>query len=410
MTYPCMKPVCRYPREEVCERHVQALWYDRNMRPERMLSKDGEEVRVVDPGEWNLGPGPDCLGAVLEVGTPRRRVKGDVEVHLKPGDWVAHAHAGDPAYANVIAHITWYGGEEPSSLPAGAIAVCIGRSFANVPWFSPEQIDLAAYPFSKLGADERPCRDALRDRPELARKVLAEAGGHRLWTKARRLAAIVDSALKSREQIFYEEVMGALGYGGNTAAFRRIAELVPWERLAAEPENALNALVAAAEFVDWPKRRGRPCNSPSHRLAAAPMLFSPARMKAMMFAGTETKAECRDAISLLTENRMMGRGRAAAVFANVIVPWALAEMNAAEVPGWLPPEDVSAPMRLTAHRLFGRDHNPQSVYAGNGLMLQGLVQIHREYCLRFRPECTACPIPRFAPPRDGLRDAAQTTK
>lgn len=385
-------PDCRYPGERICEKHVQALWYDRNMRPDRMVTKDGEEMHVIDPGEWNLGPGPDFLGALVEVGSPRRRVKGDVEIHLKPSGWTAHGHGGDEAYRNVAIHVTWYGGAEPATLPQGTMAVCLGRHMAAVPGFSPEQIDLLAYPYAKLGAVERPCREYFGNNPLLSQRVLDEAGRHRLYTKAKRLSAIISSSSKPSAQIFYEEVMGALGYGGNSGALRRIAEIVPLERLFAEPDNAFNALSAAAGFVEWPKRCGRPSNFPLRRLEAASRLFTPGKVASLMTAEVSTKRDCRDVVATLAADRAMGRGRAAAIISNIVVPWVLATGRAGKVPSWLPPEDISSPVRLTASRLFGRDHNPLAIYAGNGLSIQGLVQIHRECCLKYQPECDGCPI------------------
>lgn len=96
--------------------------------------------------------------------------------------------------------------------------------------------------------------------------------------------------------------------------------------------------------------------------------------------------------ALLTVGGHMGAGRAAAVIANVIVPFAMAEGRLDAVPDWLPPEDISNPVRLTAYRLFGRDHNPAAYYAKNGLLIQGLLQIHREFCLRHHPDCDNCEI------------------
>ena len=87
----------------ISERHVQAIWYDRALRPERLYAvgrsaASGGEVRVVDPGAWNLGPGPDFLGAVIELGPERRRLCGDVEVHMGPSDWTAHSSMTLPAW------------------------------------------------------------------------------------------------------------------------------------------------------------------------------------------------------------------------------------------------------------------------------------------------------------------------
>ena len=83
---------------------MQALWYDGALRPESLRTVEGVPLKVIDPGTWNLEAGPDFLGAVVEVGGMRMR--GDVEVHLRAIDWTAHGHGTDPAYANVVVHVT----------------------------------------------------------------------------------------------------------------------------------------------------------------------------------------------------------------------------------------------------------------------------------------------------------------
>ena len=70
----------------------------------------------------------------------------------------------------------------------------------------------------------------------------------------------------------------------------------------------------------------------------------------------------------------------------------MAEGRVADAPDWLPPEDVSRPVRLTAFRLLGRDHNPRAFYSGNGLHIQGLIDIHRSFCLPRHPFCQTCAL------------------
>ena len=103
-----------------------------------------------------------------------------------------------------------------------------------------------------------------------------------------------------------------------------------------------------------------------------------------------SRPACRAMVTAMCGDRFMGRGRAAAILANVVLPFAMAEERAQACPDWLPPEDVSSPVRLTAFRLFGRDHNPAALYSSNGLLIQGLLQIHRDYCLQHHPECQGC--------------------
>ena len=90
----------------ITERHVQALWYDAKLRPPALRTVDGACLRVVDPGVWNLEAGPDFHGAVLEIGRERRRLCGDVEIHLHPTDWTTHGHVRNAAYGHIVAHVT----------------------------------------------------------------------------------------------------------------------------------------------------------------------------------------------------------------------------------------------------------------------------------------------------------------
>ena len=379
-------------REALTERHVQAIWYDRDLRPERLTTRRGEPVAVIHPGTWNLGPGPDFKGAVLELGRGGRRVRGDVEVHLSPSDWTAHDHGHDPAYANVVAHVTWGCGPEPDTLPPSAVSIWLGRFLTPQVGFMPEQVDLTAYPFAKLPVADRPCNDALADDPDLAGEVLSAAGEHRLQMKARRLAAILASRPLERCQVFYEEVMNALGYRNNSRGFRQVAESVPYDRIAAEPENAEAALLGAGEFVDWFRGGVRPSNLPEVRLASAARLFTETATMKLSSVRSASPSDLKAMVREMSQRGIMGRGRAAAVVANVVVPFALACGNLDGVPEWLPPEDVSEPVRLTAFRMLGRDHNPPAWYASNGLKIQGLIQVHRDYCLQVHPDCCGCAL------------------
>ncbi len=386
---PCIEAM---PGEMLTERHVQALWYDRAFRSHLMYTQDGTEVRVIDPGEWNLENGPDFKGAVLEIGRERKRLKGDVEVHLRPMDWEAHHHGRDRAYDGVVAHVTWTDAPPPPSLPKGAISIPIGKFVSGKDGFSPEQVDLSAYPFGRLPAEERPCRKALAGNPDFARSVLRAAGLKRLFAKAGKFERMIAHSTRSRKQIFYEEFMASLGYRKNTSAFKTIAEMVPYEMIEREPEVAEFAFFSAASFVDWDKRNIRPNNRPEVRLSAAGKFFMAGGLEYFTQVDNFSQKECREMIKLLRKDASIGKGRAAAILANVIVPMAVAERRIVSPPAWLPPEDFSSPMRLTAMRLFGRDHNPNALYLDNGLHMQGLLQIYREYCLELYPECTGCEI------------------
>jgi len=210
--------------------------------------------------------------------------------------------------------------------------------------------------------------------------------------KARRLTGRLCAAAGQRKQVFYEEVMGALGYRQNTRQFRHVAERVPIDAWPDDLESARMAVLTAGQFEDWDRTAQRPRNAPERRLAAAADLFVSTSALRLADADAFSRTACKTIVDVLCGDGLLGRGRAAAILANVVVPFAIAEERVSSVPDWLPPEDVSSPVRLTAYRLFGRDHNPSAYYATNGLHIQGLLQIHRDYCLQHHPACSNCAL------------------
>ena len=438
------------------ERHLQCVWYDDRLRP-ALRTRDGERIAVLQPGRWNLEAGPDFLGADLRIG--RRRVRGDVEVHIRPSDWKAHGHDGDPRYADVVLHLTYYPATDADAalLPPHVASASLEAPLLERRGFALEDIDIAAYPHLVLPATPRPCGEALAPLgPDVWRSLLDAAGRHRMRRKAARMRTRL-AACGDERQVFYEEAMAMLGAKGNTTPFRKVAELLPlsaWDPAASPdaryarllgtagllpdpermrtPEARDYALALRAEWfrvgggadsirdaAEWRLSGIRPANRPERRLAAAAMLFADGpRLDALLDNRiAPDRAWFRERLALLTslpapppwDRRLafdaapgpapvalLGRARAAVLLTNVLVPLLLARHpdRAEPLLALLPPEDDDAPGRETANRLFGRDHNP-ALYRSSGLLQQGLLAIHRDFCLRTVGGCPRCPLARY---------------
>ena len=384
--------------EVVTERHVQAIWYDGALRPASLHTTQGAPIEVLDPGEWNREAGPDFRHATIRVAG--RLMNGDVEVHLRPSDWRAHGHAQNPAYADVIAHVTWFvdapADQAHANLPPGCVSICLGNAVRARPGFSPLEIDLSAYPYARPPTTQRPCAARFSGDWNAAEALLREAGRRRIALKAQQMAERFRAT--DRVQALYEALFAALGYKHNTFPFREVAQAIPWHEVPANPAAAqvcyetVAGLKATAE-TPWRLANVRPANAPARRLAAAARLFSqgPALRDQLMACALATRKGQRTAIGILCEGGRIGAGRAGAMLANAIVPYALATGVLAEVPEWLFPEDVSAPVRQMAFRLLGRDHNP-TLYARNGLLIQGFLHIHHAFCRANHPDCASCSL------------------
>lgn len=216
------------------ERHLQCVWYDASLRPVLLQSSDGEEIRVENPGRWNLEAGPDFLDAVLVIGPERRHIRGDVEIHIHPQDWQHHHHDEDARYRRVAAHVSYFPPAPGVDRLPPAVVRCALRDALKVdPCFSFDAIDVTAYPYAAVSAERQPCARLLAScSPGQQAEFLSAAGEERLHCKTRRLKAAIDEA--GAEQVFYEECMAALGYKNNRAACRQLARILPVELLQAE--------------------------------------------------------------------------------------------------------------------------------------------------------------------------------
>lgn len=439
------------PGEVPTERHLQCLWSDARLRPADLTNDLGETVEVRSPGRWNLEAGPDFLDAVLLVGPEKRQMIGDVEIHIRPSAWRQHGHNDDPNYNRVIAHVTYTPGpREGDTLPPHVLRISLRDILRRNPGFSFDDIDLEAYPHAVIPPAPRPCARALGDDPDRWSALLAEAGRHRMERKRRRMAARI-AQLSDPRQAFYEAFVTALGYKRNTRACRLLAQLLPlagW--LPAPPVDRYARLLMAAGLLPDPARGEdaasrqlirrlwnrawrqpppvadeplpwrfgamRPANHPVRRLAVAAALFGdpepveslwsdlPLDPPQLWFRRLRQRLVERARLEIwndrLTLTRcsgerasanLLGNAAAAMLVTNVIVPFvacANPDLLSRLLPG-LPAEEISAPMRAAATHLFGRDHNP-ALYASSGLLQQGLLQIHADFCLDARAGCEAC--------------------
>ena len=141
------------------ERLLQRIWAQRAFDGKAAASADGRRVEILEPGRWNRLGGPDFRDARLRLGG--KEIVGDVELHLRARDWVAHGHALDPAYANVVLHVVLLPTQEPT----------VGTAGREIPVLA--LLPLLPHDLEEFAADE--AVEALAARPaSLAPASLAE--------------------------------------------------------------------------------------------------------------------------------------------------------------------------------------------------------------------------------------------
>ena len=85
------------------EKLLHYVWKHKLLPLKALLTTDGQEVEIIDPGLANTNAGPDFFNAKVRIG--QTMWAGNVEIHLRSSEWFRHGHDSDEAYDNVILHV-----------------------------------------------------------------------------------------------------------------------------------------------------------------------------------------------------------------------------------------------------------------------------------------------------------------
>jgi hypothetical protein len=351
------------------------------------VGRDGRPYRVIYRGRAGLGPGPDFRDAI--VAGPAGLLSGDVELHVRASDFRRHGHADDPAYNRVVLHVVLIddvGWDTP--LPGGGVAPVatlgagsVGRWLLRPP------------------RGQEPCRTAVI---RLGAGGTAAALDRLGMMRFRQKTAVAGKRLAAGEdpdQILWQGILEALGYGGDREAFARLAGAAPWHAIrrstatlsAGTAAGAANALLVAAYEQASGGRAppSRPGNTPAVRLQAAAALAARFRsegpsgaLRSRLVAGRPKERLLR----FLIVARVLGRARAVEVLANAVLP-ALAA-------GGLDREAKALFATLPLPARYGSVRHLHSAVGAavqvNARRQQGMLYLLSQHCTR--GGCGRCPL------------------
>lgn len=435
----------------VDEAFVQRLWFEQLYR-EDLKTLTGESVRILQPGFWNHGAGPDFTRGAL-VNREGRTEVGDVEIHCEAPDWRQHGHENDPHYDNVILHVVWKAG--PRLFFAGdskrrSVRTLELSSQLKVPLPEARRHFNSTNLERQVGARVGHCRKELADLSVKEVATLLEDAG---WYRFQRRAECWALRVKCHgwDQALWQGLADALGYARNREAFGSLAQRLPLSLLQ-EEKNAMKresllfglagflpgqTLPQAAEGNKWfrslwdewwqiraeweehglPRQawnlRGvRPLNRPERRLAILSLLSDRALWK--RFSAVVTGGDFSELWELLetlehpfwdrhyTLNspvekaiQLIGPDRCLRFWFNVVGPLAMAGGNERMRDNLreMKTSEIMHTASVAAVRLLG-GRNLGS--AGRSLLVkEGLLQIYQDFCLKDFNQCEGCDFPDF---------------
>ena len=231
----------------VNEHLVQCIWYDRLFNQEGLSTEDGRSLKIISPGWWNHGEGPDFKGAQIEFNGRLRT--GDVEIHLSPSGWTQHGHNLDQRYDEVMLHVVLDLPKSPrdvytsesKELPLLSLKSYLESEISELA----EELKADTFPYEVEGSLGR-CASVVEAGGEhTMREFVHLAGEWRILNKARDIRKRMDRI--GGDQAVYEMLLYACGFSHFKEHFKAVARQLPYDR--AQQLGLENALLLEAAML-----------------------------------------------------------------------------------------------------------------------------------------------------------------
>ncbi len=198
------------------EQLFQFIWNKQYFNNTNLYLFSGESISIVDPGIFNSNQGPDFLNALIRIDS--LLLAGNIELHLKTSDWLAHQHSNDPMYNNIILHVVLENdlATSPNNLPLLELKPLINKSLLDLylAWNRSEH-------FIPCGEGIRKISDEIKS--NLAHKLIEE----RLIQKSNELITQLELLNFHWDELTWQTLSRSFGAKLNSDAFQRIAENLP---------------------------------------------------------------------------------------------------------------------------------------------------------------------------------------
>jgi hypothetical protein len=417
-------------------------WFHQPLR-----TGDGREVRIVYPGVWTHGFGPDFTGAMLEL--DGRMLQGDIEIDLSVSGWRDHGHDRNPAFDSVILHVvTCDDAVDQTRSSAGNLIPRVNLlDFLRGPLDEFPQTP-GLRPLGAIGFETCAGGPAMA-RPDLIRGVWERAGDRRMHERVSAISG--ELACHPPAQVLYTRLLDALGYTRNRAPMTELAARLPYEQLGnrladchtgTRVRRSAALLLGTAGFLPlsprdalagnleprqvqrierlwtemgepwfgitvapgfWTLARSRPASHPVRRLLAMAVLLGKrddglVESVVSLLSGEHPLRALRG--WLVEDNPYLGTDHAHEIIVNVLLPFAIAYGDEANQPDivdaaadiWqsLPAGRGNVVTRRTLRQICG----DAEVKPGSARAEQGLIHINRQGCSQMR--CYECPIAHLA--------------
>lgn len=208
---------------------IHFIWQNLLFDTTGILSIDNSKVQIINQGIINNNSGPDFLNAKIRINNTLWA--GNIEIHIKSGDWQLHNHTSDKNYNNTILHVCWEY-DKPAYRSDGSLIQCI--TLNNL--VKKELLD--RYNYLMNNKSKIPCGFFIRNIDEITWKMWEERLViERLESKTFEIFNVLKNNKYDWHQAFYEKVAWSFGLKINAENFLNLAQKLPVRTLSKHKNN-----------------------------------------------------------------------------------------------------------------------------------------------------------------------------
>lgn len=209
------------------EKFLYHIW-DAGHLQNKLETVSGKQVKIIYQGQFNTDRGPDFKNAIIEIDSIPHR--GDVEIHLKTGDWAAHGHDEDCHYNALVLHVVL---DHNLSIP---FTVKENGETVEILSLTPHLSDdisklLISHATEETHSLNLYCELLSAIDTDMLVSILNIYGQRRFQAKVRRFNALLN--VTDFDQIIYEGMMEAIGYNKNKINLLQLAQNVSFAKISA---------------------------------------------------------------------------------------------------------------------------------------------------------------------------------
>lgn len=210
------------------EKELQYLWNNQIFKSVNFKDTEGNPIEILDFGKWNHNSGADFLEAKIKY--KNLIFAGNIELHLKSSDWVAHHHSNDKAYDNVILHAVYQHDKNIETLQQRSVPTLELKPYIDEKYFSNKILN-TDFPI-------KTCNKTFKSTP-IPRSFLEKLLIEKLNKKSETIELQLIQYKNDYEAVLFHTLAYSFGLKINAEIFQNIAQSVPFSVIRKIQQNPL---------------------------------------------------------------------------------------------------------------------------------------------------------------------------